>query len=184
MINPEVKIAKSKGIDLPLMRVYLAGYMAGDVDEQCKTWRLTLRNYYRNYKIDQEDGNFLAFPIIFLDPYNGPEANSIDPKGLISNIPANAIRDGDKLSVKKSDIVIVNVDNFGQKRPSWGTPTEMAWAIDKYEHPVISIVPDHMGDMTKHPFVGRSSWIVKSVDELITLGCLEYFYKRMAGAIY
>ncbi len=182
MLNPNVKILKSKGIDLPLMKVYLAGYMAGDVDYQCKEWRLKLRNYYKNY---EKDGILsISYPIAFLDPYNGPESKSIDPKGLTSNIPPNAIRDGDKLSVKHANIVIVNLDNFGQTRPSWGTPTEMAWAIDKYEHPVIAIVPKHMGDMTRHPFVGRASWVVESVDELLEKGCLEYFYKRMAGAIY
>lgn len=178
MFNPSIKVAKSKGIDLPLMKVYLAGYMAGNVDKQCKEWRLRLRNHYLNWG---EDG---AYPICFLDPYNGPESKDIHPQGLTLSIPANAIRDGDKLSVKHADVVVVNIDTFGQKRASWGTPTEMAWALDKYEHPVICIVPDHLGDMNGHPFIGRASWIVKSVDELIEKGCLEYFYKRMAGAIY
>jgi hypothetical protein len=205
MLNPNVRFAKSKGIDLPLMKCYLAGFMAGDVDKECKSWRLKVRNHYKNWDVISEENplykyesngfrneeydkefieDVLSFPIAFLDPYNGPEAKSIDPKGLTSNIPANAIRDGDKLSVKHSDIVVVNIDNFGQSRASWGTPTEMAWAIDKYEIPVICIVPEHLGDMNNHPFIGRASWIVSSVDEMLELGCLEYFYKRMAGAIY
>jgi hypothetical protein len=179
MLNPKVKFAKSKGIDRPLMKVYLAGYMAGDVDEECKKWRLKIRNHYLNW---DEDGS--AFPIGFLDPYNGPESKSIDPKGLTSNIPPNAIRDGDRLSVKHADIVVVNLDNYGQSRASWGTPTEMAWAVDKFEHPVICIVPKHMGDMTRHPFVGRASWIVESVEEMLEKDCLKYFYQRMSSAIY
>jgi len=178
MFNPNIKISRGVGIDLPLMKVYLAGYMAGDVDQQCKEWRLKIRNHYLNWDVDG------AYPICFLDPYNGPESESIDPKGLTSNIPPNAIRDGDKLSVKHADIVVVNLDNYNQKRASWGTPTEMAWAIDKYEHPVICIVPNHMGDMTRHPFIGRASWIVENVEEMLDKGCLEYFYKRMSGAIY
>lgn len=194
MLNKDIKFAKSKGIDLPLMKVYLAGYMAGNVDKQCKEWRLKIRNHYKNWKKETKwiRGNFddikteytVSYPMCFLDPYNGPESKSIDPKGLTSNIPPNAIRDGDKLSVKHADVVVVNIDTFGQDRPTWGTPTEMAWAIDKYEHPVIVIVPKHMGDMTRHPFVGRASWIVENVDEMLDKKCLEYFYKRMSGAIY
>lgn len=194
MLNPSIKFAKSKGIDLPLMYVYLAGYMSGNVDKQCKEWRLKIREHYKSWDIEPEyiQGepvgyeikHIVSYPICFLDPYNGPESESIDPKGLTSNIPPNAIRDGDKLSVKHADIVVVNIDSFGQDRPTWGTPTEMAWAIDKYEHPVIVIVPPHMGDMTRHPFVSRASWIVENVEEMLDKKCLEYFYKRMSGAIY
>ena len=183
MLNPNTKLAKSKGIDLPLMYCYTAGFMAGEVQEQCLSWRKKIIKYFRYYDKD-ENGNNVSFPVVILDAYNGPELETIDAKGLTSNIPPNAIRDGDYLSVKKADILIINLDNFGCDRFSWGTPTEMAWAIDLWHHPTIVICPPHLSRMVKHPFVQRASWVVKSVDELLEQKCIQYFYKRMAGVIY
>ena len=48
--NPNVKFAESKGIDLPLLYVYLAGYMSGEKLKECTEWRLRIRDYFRNYE--------------------------------------------------------------------------------------------------------------------------------------
>lgn len=188
--NPTVKYALSKGVDLPLMYVYLAGYMSKEKIAECTIWRKGLREYYRKWEpipIDPEtetEQQWASYPIVFLDPFNGPELESISAKGLTSNIPPNAIRDGDYLSVRSANVVVVNIDQFGSDRASWGTPTEMAWALDVFKHPVITIVPENLKGMEKHPFIQRSSWVVNSWEEIIDKKCLEYFYKRMAGAIY
>ena len=54
----------------------------------------------------------MSYPVSFLDPYNGKEFKTIDKKGLTSSIPANAIYDGDRMSVTKADIVVANMNDF------------------------------------------------------------------------
>ena len=50
MLNPTAKIAKSEGVDLPIMNVYLAGRIAGECIDKCLGWRDQLIEHYRNYK--------------------------------------------------------------------------------------------------------------------------------------
>lgn len=106
MFNKHVKIAKSKGVDLPIMHVYLAGRISGDRIGACLTWRQDIINYYKDYK------NRGAYPISFLCPLNSGEASSIDKQGLTSSIPPNLIYDKDLLSVRTADIVVANLDDF------------------------------------------------------------------------
>lgn len=195
--NPNLKFAKSKGIDLPIMYCYLAGYMSGEKLKETTGWRKEIREYYRKWESKpifkqrlsgayESTGKFeyLAFPIAFLDPYNGKELKTIDKKGLTSNIPAHAIIHGDYLSVCKADLVVANLDTFGANRPSIGTHWELAWTW-QMKKPFVLIVPEGMRDTyTLHPFTNQASWIVESVDDLLDLGVLESFYRRMAGAIY
>jgi len=214
MFNQNVKFAKSKGVDLPLMYVYLAGFMSGEKLKETMGWRKTVRSSYRNYEEDKDTGETVSFPIAFLDPYNGKEFESIDKKGLTSNIPANAIYDGDYLSVKTADVIVANLDDFflddvkameqavddghvdyefafkrliekvKNYRPSIGTYFEIAWAFEMRK-PVILVVPENRREIyEKHPFTCRASQIVGSVDELLDKKVLETFYRRMAGAIY
>lgn len=106
MLNKTVKIAKSKGVDLPVMHVYLAGRISGDKIGACLTWRQDIIDYYKDYK------GRGAYPISFLCPLNSGEADSVDKQGLTSNIPPNLIYDKDLLSVKTADIIIANMDDF------------------------------------------------------------------------
>ncbi|MEK6880096.1 MAG: hypothetical protein AABY22_10830 [Nanoarchaeota archaeon] len=53
MLNPDIKIAKSKGIDLPIMYVYLAGRIAGNCMDKCTEWRKQIRSHYENYKTEK-----------------------------------------------------------------------------------------------------------------------------------
>jgi hypothetical protein len=193
--NPKVKFAKSKGVDLPIMYVYLAGYMSGEKLEECTKWRKKIRDYYRKWEeekipvvnfcdgsLERFDSNgWSAYPIAFLDPFNGPELDTIDKKGLKSNVPSNAIIHGDYMSVCKADIVVANMNTFGATRPSTGTHWELAWTW-QMKKPFVLITEDE--NYTKHPFTGQASWIVKDVEELLKEKVLETFYRRMAGAIY
>lgn len=211
--NPIMKIAKSKGIDLPMMYWYLAGYMSGEMLKKCMAWRKHIRGRYQKYEYDEKTKEWLAFPFAFLDPFNGKEFESIDIKGLTSNIPSKAIFDGDYLSVKTADGIIANLDDFfldflkdfdtrpdnlqdawkaidflidkmKSKRDMVGTFFEICWAYDM-KKPVVLIVPENKREMaTKHPFLCQASQIVTSVDELVNEKVLETFYRRMAGAIY
>ena len=193
--NPEIKYAHSKGVDLPLMYVYLAGYMSGEKLKECTEWRKKIRDHYRNWETTPADINTigdckqvkyetLAFPIALLDPFNGKEVKTIDKEGLTSSVPAHAIIHGDYLSVCKADIIVASLDTFGAERPSIGTHWELAWAW-QMKKPFVLIVPEGMRKTyTLHPFTNQASWIVESVDELLEKGVLETFYRRMAGAIY
>ena len=193
--NPKINFANSKGIDLPIMYVYLAGYMSGEKLKETTEWRMRIRKHYREWEqlpnskyydnrgdaIPVKVQQYSAFPIACLDPYNGKEFTTIDKKGLKSHIPANAIIMGDYLSVSKADIIVANMDTFGASRPSVGTHWEMAWAW-QMKKPIILISDNE--NYIHHPFTGQSSWIVKDVDELLEKKVLETFYRRMAGAIY
>lgn len=176
--NPDVKFAKSKGVDLPLLYVYLAGYMSGEKLKECTEWRLKIRNHFRNY----ENGE--AYPISFLDPFNGKEIDTIDKKGITSSIPPNAIRRGDKMSVKKADIVIANMNTFGSDRPMIGTHHELRWAGD-FETPRILIVNKKDLQLYKnHPFTCDCDYFLTDVKQLFKEKILESFYRRISSAIY
>ena len=164
-------------ITRPPMRVYLAGYMSGAVLDKCLQWRLDVRNFYENYKGER-------YPIDFLDPFNGPEIESLDSKGLKSDVPSNAIFHGDKMSVKECDMVVANLDTFGQTRPMIGTFFELGWCTMMDKH-FILIVPESYREVAEnHPFLKQASAIYFSVEEFLESKILNYFYKRINGANY
>lgn len=130
MLNPTAKIAKSEGIDLPIMNVYLAGRIAGECMDKCLAWRDQLIQHYRNYKpIYGTTGNFNrdriaahndnlpivgyeSYPIAFLCPLNSGENKSCDAKGLTSHIPPNLIYSKDILSLEKADVIVANLEDY------------------------------------------------------------------------
>ena len=212
MFNKDVKIAKSKGIDLPIMHVYLAGRISGDRIGSCLTWRHDIINHFKNYK------NKGAYPISFLCPLNSGEASSVDKQGLTSSIPPNLIYDKDLLSVRTADVVVANMDDFFEediqdillidgcdcfekdfdyqkafyrlhdkilnRRENLGTVFEIAWAL-YLQKPLILIVPERRREIfEKHPFTKRASVIVSSVKELTDGKYLQLLYKSIASAIY
>ncbi len=210
MFNPLVKIKDSKGIDIPLMYIYLAGYMAGDKLVQCTEWRKRIREHYGNY-----EGTDTSYPFAFLDPFNGAELDTIDKKGLTSSISAKAIINGDRMSVNKADIIISNMNDFFMddilpptelqnnvtaeeiwnaykelyekiegKRDMMGTHHELRWGGDQ-DKPRILIVPENKKEIfMKHPFTEDCDYFFTSVQELLDSKVLESYYKRIAGAIY
>lgn len=213
MLNPNAKISKSTGIDLPILKVYLAGRIAGDCIDKCLGWRRDIINHYRDYK-----GTGESYPIAFLDPLNSGESESVDEKGLTSNIPPNLIYDKDILSVEQADVIVANMEDFFQegiedllvinpeddhlgdrnfyrtaflslqgkilnRRENIGTIFEIAIAM-YLKKPVILIVPQRRRQIfEKHPFTKRASVIVTSVDELLRDKWLNILYKSIAGAV-
>ena len=206
MLNPEIKIAKSEGLDLPVLKVYLAGRISGDNIELCLKWRKDIVNHYKNFKGEGQ------YPISFLCPLNSGEANSVDEKGLTSSIPPNLIYDKDILSIEHADIIVANMDDFFildiedpndrwtkrewaenylklfqhcyNRRENMGTIEEVGLA--RYlKKPIILIVPERRKYIFEtHPFQKRASVIVSSVDELLKGKYLELLYKSIASAIY
>ena len=213
MLNENVKIAKSKGVDLPIMHVYLAGRISGDKIDSCLSWRQNIINHYKDYK------GLGAYPISFLCPLNSGEAKSVDKQGLTSNIPPNLIYDKDLLSVRTADIIVANMDDFFEedildilemtmeglqnasketlvsiiltlqrkilnRRENLGTVFEISWAL-YLQKPLILIVPERRREIfEKHPFTKRASVIVSSVKELTEGKYLQLLYKSIASAIY
>ncbi len=210
MLNKNVKIAKSTGVDLPIMHVYLAGRISGDKIDSCLSWRQNIINYYKDYKGSG------AYPISFLCPLNSGEAKSVDKQGLTSSIPPNLIYDKDLLSVRTADVIVANMEDYFEegldltkiasphyadrdyvitrheelrnaildRRENIGTVMEVAWGL-LLQKPVILIVPERRREIfEKHPFTKRASVIVSSVKELTEGKYLQLLYKSIASAIY
>jgi nucleoside 2-deoxyribosyltransferase len=154
------------------MRIYLAGYINGNLIKQCAEWRIKIREHYARKGWD----------IVWLDPLNGKEFAEITEDGLKSNVPAEAIFDRDLMSVKEADLLIVNMNTFGATRPPLGTICELAWA-GYLNKPIIFISKDV--NYIEHPFVKRMvSWIVPDIDTLLKEKIINYFYKGINTAVY
>jgi hypothetical protein len=123
--NPDIKFAKSRGIDLPLMTVYLVGRISGNCMDKCLSWRKEIIDYYRNYKPinvipKHQNGEksqkkligYESYPISFLCPLNSGESKTADELGLKSHLPKNLIYDKDILSLHKADCIVANLDDF------------------------------------------------------------------------
>lgn len=208
MLNPSKNYIKSNGIDLPIMYVYLAGRIAGNCIEKCLSWRMSIINFYSNYKGKG------TYPIAFLDALNSKESDSVDKLGLTSALPPNLIYDKDILSVERADVIVANLDDYFEeglewskeialmnkedlmqrvndlqnkilnRRENFGTISEVAIAM-YLKKPVILIVPEKRKYIyEKHPFAKRASVIVGSVEELLEKKWLNILYKSISSAIY
>ncbi len=150
------------------LSIYLAGYIQGTVIEECKAWRNQIIDHYENWK---DSG--LAYPINWMNPLNGESEISDD--GLKSSVPPNFIFHKDKQCVKRSDLLIVNMDTFGQDRPLTGTQWEMCWAEDN-DIPIFMITKDQMHH--EYPFyIPSISWYFESVDEMLEAKAINKLYK-------
>jgi hypothetical protein len=159
------------------MSIYLVGYIQGRVIDQCVAWRKRIRDHYDNWK---ETGN--PYPLRWLDPCNGSEIYNISLDGLTSDMPPHAIVHKDYMCVEKSDLIIANMDTFGEERPLTGSICELAWAWDKHK-PIIMITNEDK--YKKHPFLAYfASWIVPTVDELLDKKIINEFYKAWHSAQY
>jgi nucleoside 2-deoxyribosyltransferase len=158
------------------MKIYLAGFIQGSCIEKCIAWRKRLREYYDNWKDGQR------YPLSWLDPINGEHFDEITPDGLKGFLPPNAIVHKDYYCVKNSDLIICNMDTFGENRPLVGTIYELAWAYE-FRKIVIMITDNQVYE--QHPFLTNTvSWYVKSVDELIEKKIINTFYKAFHTAQY
>ena len=157
------------------MNIYLAGFISGNVLDKCLAWRKKIREHFDlRPKWHGE--------ITFLDPLNGQKAEEINEEGLKSNIPGKAFVKRDHKCVKIADLLIVNLDTFGETRPLTGTIYELAWAW-LYNIPVIIITTDP--NYKEHPFIKDTACImVSSVEEILEKDYIEYYYKGLVSAEY
>jgi nucleoside 2-deoxyribosyltransferase len=157
------------------MKVYLAGFINGKKIRQCAEWRKQIRDFYADYK-------GARYPVDFLDPLNMEDLGRIDKEGLTSSIPRNAIVHKDYMSVRAADMIIANLDTFGEKRPCIGTFCECAWAYE-FRKPLILITNNK--SYSEHPFLSYfASYIVKDVKELLAKKIINKMYKSMVSAEY
>ena len=160
-----------------MMKIYLAGYIQGSVIEQCTSWRKKIREPYSNWK-----GTGKSYPIVWLDPLNGEEFGEISPDGLKGVMPPHTIVHKDYKCVEICDLIIVNMDTFGQDRPLTGTICELAWGWQLHK-PIIMITDEDKYRI--HPFLEYfASWIVSSVDEMLDKKIINQFYKAIHSAQY
>jgi nucleoside 2-deoxyribosyltransferase len=158
------------------MKIYLAGFIQGTVIDKCIAWRKQIRDHYDNWKGQGSYG------ICFLDPLNGEHFNEISPDGLKGSLPSNAIVHKDYHCVKNADLIVCNMDTFGQERPLIGTMFELAWAYE-FRKAVVLITDNHVYE--QHPFLTNTvSWYVKNVDELLDKKIINTFYKAWNSAKY
>ena len=157
------------------MNIYLAGYISGKKLDECLAWRKKIRQYFDlKPKWHGE--------IAFLDPLNGKKFGEIDAEGLKSNIPGKAFVKRDYKCVKIADLLIVNLNTFGESRPLTGTIYELAWAW-LHKIPVIVITTDV--NYLEHPFIKDTACIiVSSVEEILEKDYIEYYYKGLVSAEY
>lgn len=153
-------------------KVYLAGFISEKNMEECLGWRKKIREYYTSKD----------YPIIWLDPLNTDNLETISENGLKSSYSANTIIHKDYMSIMNSDLIVVNLDTFGNDRPLIGTIAELAWAWEHHK-PILSITTD--ATYKEHPFIKYfTSEFVSSLDELIERKLIPYFYKGLVTARY
>lgn len=157
------------------MNIYLAGFIQGSKIKECAEWRIKIREHYNNWK-----GN--KYPINWLDPLNSGEMDTISDDGLTSILPTNMIVHKDYMAVKRADLIVVNMDTFGEDRPLTGTICELAWAYQMFT-PIIMITQDRK--YIYHPFLKTfSSVIVPDVDTLLKQKWINKFFKTINSAQY
>jgi len=143
--------------------IYLAGYISGKKLKECIEWRKYLRTYYASK----------GWSIVWLDPLKGLTARDIEPHAIVHR---------DYNSVKKANLIVANLNTFGQERPSVGTFCELAWAWEQ-KKPIVIITEKEY--YIKHPFINYfASWIVKNVEEVVGKKIIPYFYKGTVTAKY
>jgi hypothetical protein len=160
------------------IKIYLCGYIGGPaVIDKCIEWRQRIVEKYNDYKGDGQ-----RYPIVWLDPINGKDCKFMDKHGLKSNVPSHAIMHRDYQCVMRADLIVANMDTFGQERPLIGSVFELAWAWEHHK-PIILITDNPM--YTEHPFLSyAASHVVSSVDDLLEKKVINYYFKGWNDAIY
>lgn len=162
------------------LTIYLCGTMlGGELQKQTVDWRYKIRKHYSNWKGQG------FYEMNFLDPWNGEVDAEIDDEGLTnSKISGKAIYAGDVQAIKKSDLIVANLNQFNSPRPSIGSFMECGMAL-AWNKPLIIIIDEKNYERyCKHPFTSQACAMFKSVDELLQSKILNWFYKRVNTAIY
>ena len=155
------------------MRVYLAGTIIGKKMKECLEWRMKIRQHY----------SMMGWNIAWLDPLNSShEIGSISSDGLKSSIPSQGIFDRDFLSIQNSDIIVANLDSFGESRPPVGTISEIALAWHMMKPIIVISREEHY---VEHPFIKKfASLFCDTVDDLIAKKYINYYFKGIHSAVY
>jgi len=148
-----------------MFKIYLAGYISGNKIKECSEWREKILKYYR-----------LTRDIKFINPLNGHDIKSISKNGLTSDIPNKGIIYKDYKSVIESDLIVVNLDTFGEDRPLIGTVSELAWAWER-KIPVIAF--GGLDYYNKHPFLEEFITIyTNTITGVLDEEYIDYFMKK------
>jgi len=149
------------------MKVYLAGFIQESKIKECIAWRKCIRDHYDNWKGKER------YPLTWLDPLNGLDLEICPEKAFIHR---------DYSSVINADLIVANMDMFGEKRFPIGTVCEVAWAWE-HRKPTILIAKEEQ--FREHPFLKYfASWIVNDIDELLAKKIINYFFKGNTSATY
>jgi len=214
MLNPDKKFVKSDGIDLPVMYVYLAGRICGEHIEKCLEWRQKIVDYYKNYKgkgvypisfldalnskeadsIDKQGLTSCIPPNLIYDK----DLLSVEKADVIVANMNDMMEEGinKQLNLTYTDFKEMSkhdiwqhyknlVDSIIQRRPNWGTDSEVSWAL-YLKKPLILIgdLENFYEMLQYHPFMKRASVIVRDVDELLEKKWLNILYKSLSSSIY
>lgn len=157
-----------------MFSIYLAGYINDKKLKECSGWRKQIVDYYRAK----------SYPIVWLDPLNGKNFGRIHTDGLSAQgLTPRAIFDGDMLSLSKSDLIIANLDKFGEERDMTGTISEMAIAHYHFRTPIVTITTE--AQYKHHPFIiAFTSEFCDSVEQLLETKRINYYYKRTVNCQY
>ncbi len=210
--NPKIKFANSKGIDLPIMYCYLAGYMSGEKLKETTDWRINIRKHYRNWESKKATCKYCygqgkeksdtslklnVCPICkgkgvtVIETVSYPIA-FLDPYN--GKEFATIDKEGLKSHIPANAIIhgdymsVQKADIVVANMNTFGGSRPMTgtlWELAwtwQMKKPFILITDDK--NYIHHPFTGQASWIVSSVEELLNEKILETFYRRLAGAVY
>lgn len=151
-----------------MFRVYLAGYISDKTALECAAWRFQIKNFF-HLKPKWHGA------ISFIDPMNGEAVATLGAEGLTSSFPPHAIVLRDYNSIKECNLIIANMNTFGESRPPIGTICELAWGFEMRK-PIIMITDDYR--YQNHPFTSYfASAICKDVDELLKGDLIQQFFK-------
>ena len=131
--------------------VYLSGYMNNDVPET-KDWRNTASDYLSFEGIDT------------LDPWRGK--TSSNGKINLEKKEPRLLIDRDFNDCQRSDIILINLNQYGIQRQMIGTLAELgwAWALRK---PTVIFAKEGEPNLN-HPFVcGIATVVCNSLQEAI-----------------
>lgn len=155
-----------------MFTVYLAGFISFNKLEECINWRKKIALYYLAK----------AWEICWLDPMNGHAFGTITPEGFKSDIPGKAFVSRDIKCVEESDLIIANLNTFGEPRAPTGTLSEIA--ISGYLNKPLIVITNDI-NYYEHPWIKEfASIIVSSVDELLEKKYIDYMYKGTVLARY
>jgi nucleoside 2-deoxyribosyltransferase len=133
-------------------RIYLAGNITKDV--RTYSWREDftelMYDFFDEDRIRIINPANTEFDKKLATGYYKTTKQSLKQKNIKTQ---NIFRAKDYQLIKKSDIVVVNLDIVDLERPLVGTIMELAWCRDIFYMPVIGIIGDGKNIYCNHPWI-------------------------------